>query len=128
MSRPTQFPLNGLRELRERAGLTQDRFAKLLGMRAHSVWRWEIGLRAIPEDRLIDVARVLACAVEDVLAATEAAPLVPRFVDPADPSGWRGTDSESRDAQERYSAWAANEALLTVTAAHVRWRVRHGAR
>lgn len=137
MSRPSRHQHNGLVDLRNRAGLTQACAAARVGVSQVVLYLWEVSHRPIPENRRADLARVLGCSVAEVLAATanecipdRAAPKEeqppPRFVDPACPSGWRYLDEESRDGQARYAAWAEREAELTVTAAQIRYRVRHG--
>ena len=44
-----------LRTIRTKLGLTQEELGQRLGVRKNTVWRWETGLRHIPEP----VARLL---------------------------------------------------------------------
>jgi len=51
-----------LRMLRTRLGLTQEELGKRLGVRKNTVWRWETGMRHIPEP----VARLMPYLAKEV--------------------------------------------------------------
>ena len=58
------IPMTGaaLRTIRTRLGLTQEELGKRLGVRKNTVWRWETGMRHIPEP----VARIMPYLAEEV--------------------------------------------------------------
>ena len=51
-----------LRTIRTRLGLTQEELGKRLGVRKNTVWRWETGMRHIPEP----VARLMPYLAKEV--------------------------------------------------------------
>ena len=51
-----------LRTIRTRLGLTQEELGQRLGVRKNTVWRWETGMRHIPEP----VARLLSYLAKEV--------------------------------------------------------------
>ena len=62
-----------VRELRIKAGLNQAELAKAMGYAAPSaVTMWESGERKVPSDKLPQLARVLGCTIEALLAEDNA--------------------------------------------------------
>ena len=53
-----------LRTIRTRLGLTQEELGTRLGVRKNTVWRWETGMRHIPEP----VARLMPYLAKEVKA------------------------------------------------------------
>ena len=51
-----------LRTIRTRLGLTQEELGQRLGVQKNTVWRWETGMRHIPEP----VARLLPYLAKEV--------------------------------------------------------------
>jgi len=51
-----------LRTIRTKLGLTQEELGQRLGVRKNTVWRWETGMRHIPEP----VARLLPYLAKEV--------------------------------------------------------------
>ena len=60
----TSMTAAALRTIRTRLGLTQEELGKRLGVRKNTVWRWETGMRHIPEP----VARLMPYLAKEVKA------------------------------------------------------------
>lgn len=61
-----------IKELRKKAGLTQVRFAEVMGVTQSTVSQWESG-RVLPDTvKLPRLAEVLGCTVSDLFAKAEA--------------------------------------------------------
>ena len=56
-----------LKELRERAHVTQEELAKILGVSRTAVTMWETGANITPTKYLLRIADALNCSVEDLL-------------------------------------------------------------
>lgn len=65
-----------VKEMRERAGLTQKQLANALGITQQSVYYYESGDRDIKGSMLIDMSRVMHCTVSELLGLN-AAVIVP---------------------------------------------------
>ena len=72
-----------VKELRERAGMTQKQLADALGITQQSVYYYESGDRDIKASILIDMSRVLNCTVSELLG------LVPARIVRSEPSSSR---------------------------------------
>ena len=58
-----------IKRLRLRAGLTQEELAEAMGYeRQSSVSMWETGERKVPSDKLLRLAHVLNCTVDELLS------------------------------------------------------------
>ena len=55
-----------IRELRERAGLSQSELARRMGLTRPSVIQWELGQSLPTSDKLPLLAEVLACTVDEL--------------------------------------------------------------
>ena len=55
-----------IRELRERAGLSQAELARRMGVKRPSVIQWELGQSYPTADKLPRLAEVLACTVDEL--------------------------------------------------------------
>ncbi len=62
------FDVNKMKELREKLGLTQEDVAKQLSVGRTAVTLWENGTNKPQASRLLPLARILKCSVEDLLA------------------------------------------------------------
>ena len=62
-----------LRQLRLRAGLTEQALADRLGVTSHAIKAWERGQRAIRAGWDVKLAEALSCSVIDLLQAGSAA-------------------------------------------------------
>jgi transcriptional regulator with XRE-family HTH domain len=62
-----------LRQLRLRAGLTEQALADRLGVTCHAIQAWERGQRAIRAGWDLKLAEALGCSVTDLLQAGSAA-------------------------------------------------------
>ncbi len=60
-----------LRDLREDNDLTQTQVAKFLGMKQPQYHRYESGLRDIPTDVLIQLAKLYKTSVDYILELTD---------------------------------------------------------
>ena len=59
-----------IKNIREQAGLTQAEVAKALNVGQSAVAAWETG-QALPRaDKLIDIAKLLNCTIEELLKKT----------------------------------------------------------
>ena len=58
--------MNGIKALRERAGLTQFELAKFLNVKQASVSRWECGDSLPSSDKLPELAKILECSIDDL--------------------------------------------------------------
>ena len=59
-----------IKNIREQAGLTQAEVAKALNVGQSAVAAWETG-KALPRaDKLIDIAKLLNCTIEELLKKT----------------------------------------------------------
>lgn len=58
---------NMVKEMRERAGLSQAELAKRLGVTQQSIYYYESGNRDIKASVLIDMAKALDCTVSELL-------------------------------------------------------------
>jgi transcriptional regulator with XRE-family HTH domain len=67
-SEPPAIPPNRLKELREAAGLTQQRLGELIGVKHATVNRWEHRVNAISNRYLHELAKVLRCHPGEILA------------------------------------------------------------
>lgn len=62
---------NAIMNRRQRKGLTQVDFAKLLGIEQHSLSRMEKGLISPKMSRLQEIADILECSVADLFRQTD---------------------------------------------------------
>lgn len=62
-----------LRLLRRAANLTQAQLAKTIGVHTITVNRWENGAMVPKSDVLLRLAEALACSIDDLFAALDAA-------------------------------------------------------
>lgn len=58
--------MTAIKELREKAGLTQAQLAEKLGASQSAVALWETGARMPRSDKLPKLAEVLGCTVADL--------------------------------------------------------------
>ena len=59
--------MNRIRELRQKKQLTQEELARLLGVDRSAVARWETGSNLPRAEKLITLARVFGCSVDELL-------------------------------------------------------------
>lgn len=62
---------------RQKAGLSQAAAAKQLGISAASVSQWETGKTAPDSKRLLDIASLYGCTVDELLVSDVATPDTP---------------------------------------------------
>ena len=95
-----------LRDMREDHDLTQQKLAEYLGMPQPQYFRYEQGLRDIPTDILIQLAKLYNTTTDYLLGLTDATRSVPSLrtgrMPPGAPSAgsahspcWRGSPSRS---------------------------------
>ena len=58
---------NRIREFRERRDLSQDEVAKVLGVNRTAVVKWETGANKPRLDKIVDLAKLLRCSVDDLV-------------------------------------------------------------
>ncbi len=64
--------MHTIRELREKAGFTQVKFAAAVGVTQSTVSQWEAGKTYPNTAKLQKLAAVLGCSVDDLFSETEA--------------------------------------------------------
>lgn len=57
----------GLKEARKRAGLTAIEAANAIGVSAQNVYNWEAGSYYPSKDRLLSIAELYGCSVDELL-------------------------------------------------------------
>ena len=57
---------NHIAEMRKKAGMTQERLARALGVSQQQLSEWERGIRVPAVTTAIEIARLLDCRVEDL--------------------------------------------------------------
>lgn len=65
--------MNNIRVLRRRQNLTQDDVAKELNISQQAIAKWETGAAMPRADKLIELAKVLGCTVDELLIDGEEA-------------------------------------------------------
>ena len=63
--------MNGIKIMRERAGITQKKLADEMGIVQSTVAMWESGENVPRADKLPDLARILGCTVDDLFQNSE---------------------------------------------------------
>ena len=58
--------MNNLKELREKANLTQESLAKLINVDRSTIAKWEAGEASPRSDKLPTLANVLNCTIDDL--------------------------------------------------------------
>ena len=58
---------NRIREFRERRDLSQDEVAKVLGVNRTAVVKWETGANKPRLDKVVELAKLFRCTVDDLL-------------------------------------------------------------
>lgn len=61
--------MNRIRELRQQKKLSQEELARRLGVDRSSVARWEIGSNLPRAEKLMMLAKLLGCSVDELLAS-----------------------------------------------------------
>ena len=57
--------MNNLKEVREKANLTQEQLANLINVDRSTITKWETGEAAPRSDKLPMLAKVLDCRIDD---------------------------------------------------------------
>lgn len=58
-----------IRELRKKAGMTQEQLSEKLGINRTTVTMWELGKSVPRPDKLAKLAKILQCSIDDLFAA-----------------------------------------------------------
>jgi len=59
--------MNRIRELRQEKQLSQEELARLLGVDRSAVAKWETGTNLPRAEKLIMMARIFGCSVDEIL-------------------------------------------------------------
>ena len=59
--------MNRIREYREKNGFSQEDLAQLLNLDRSSVAKWESGDSTPRTDRLIEMAKIFKCSIDELL-------------------------------------------------------------
>lgn len=60
-----------IKEQREKIGLTQKQLAEMLGIRQSTVAMWETEINKPRADKLLELAKILGCTVDELLKNIE---------------------------------------------------------
>ena len=63
--------MNRIRELRQEKQLSQEELARLLGVDRSAVAKWETGTNLPRAEKLIMMARIFGCSVDELLASNK---------------------------------------------------------
>ena len=66
--------MNRIRELRQEKQLSQEELARLLGVDRSSVARWETGSNNPRMEKLIALARIFGCSLDELVQENQTAP------------------------------------------------------
>ena len=66
--------MNRIRELRQEKQLSQEELARLLGVDRSSVARWETGSNNPRMEKLIALARIFGCSLDELVQENRTAP------------------------------------------------------
>ncbi len=58
--------MNNLKEVREKANLTQEQLANLINVDRSTITKWETGKASPRSDKLSMLAKVLDCRIDDL--------------------------------------------------------------
>ena len=59
--------MKGLKEKRTEKGVSQTWVALKLGVKRNTVCQWESGVRSPSKDRLVELAKLFNCTIEELL-------------------------------------------------------------
>lgn len=96
----TMKPSNRIRELRKKAGLTQDELAQLAGISQPAISQIENDTRPLTVDWMRTLARIFACSTADILGE-EDNPLRPTEDEQRLLEHYRSADPAQRELIER---------------------------
>lgn len=68
---------NRIREFRERRDLSQDEVAKVLGVNRTAVVKWETGANSPRLEKIVALAKLYRCTVDDLLGLKQKNRTVP---------------------------------------------------
>lgn len=60
-----------IKQLRTKRGLTQERLAIVMGIDRSAIAKWETGAAMPRADKLIELAKVLGCTIDDLMKADD---------------------------------------------------------
>ena len=66
--------MNRIRELRQEKQLSQEELARLLGVDRSAVAKWETGTNLPRAEKLIMMAKVFGCSVDELLSSDKNGP------------------------------------------------------
>ncbi|MBQ7499237.1 MAG: helix-turn-helix transcriptional regulator [Selenomonas sp.] len=66
--------MNRIRELRQEKQLSQEELARLLGVDRSSVARWELGSNSPRMDKLLALAKIFGCSLDELVQESPKAP------------------------------------------------------
>ncbi len=101
-----------LRELRQRAGLSQEALARRLGVSPQSVSKWELAANLPETDVLLPLARLLGVSTDELLAS------------PVSREAWEARWQAARKEGDHFALLAAAEAALRELPEDREWRFR----
>lgn len=82
--------------------MTQAALAKIVGVQANTVWRWETGRLSPSVNTCALVAKVLKVSIDELVGnETDANPTLPRESRPGDRKRKAGTEPVKRDKRKR---------------------------
>lgn len=109
---------NKLKEMRERAGLTQQQLAEKIGVTQQTVWYYENGRREMKSSILIELSNALGCTVSDLLGLNEVKGVVKQTRSPSHPMPVVGRIAAGTPREAIYQAGETHEAPESLWEAH----------
>lgn len=109
---------NKLKEMRERAGLTQQQLAEKIGVTQQTIWYYENGRREMKSGVLVELSNALECTVSDLLGLNEVKGVVQQARSPSHPMPVVGRIAAGTPREAIYQTGETHEAPESLWEAH----------
>lgn len=109
---------NKLKEMRERAGLTQQQLAEKIGVTQQTIWYYENGRREMKSGVLVELSNALECTVSDLLGLNEVKGVVQQVRSPSHPMPVVGRIAAGTPREAIYQTGETHEAPESLWEAH----------
>ena len=109
---------NKLKEMRERAGLTQQQLAEKVGVTQQTIWYYENGRREMKSGVLVELSNALECTVSDLLGLNEVKGVVQQVRSPSHPMPVVGRIAAGTPREAIYQTGETHEAPESLWEAH----------
>lgn len=109
---------NKLKEMRERAGLTQQQLAEKIGVTQQTIWYYENGRREMKSSVLVELSNALGCTVSDLLGLDDVKGIVRQKPSPSHPMPVVGRIAAGTPREAIYQTGETHEAPESLWEAH----------